>query len=82
MPSWAMSEYANANCAKAYPATVNWLILTIPSPNREMVTIPEANWPMATTPLAGTGTRFGLYLNEMCSKGMPKMVALDLYSNP
>jgi hypothetical protein len=43
---------------------------------------PQANWPMAMTPLAGTGRRFGLYLKEMCSKGSPRTVALDLYSNP
>src|SRR5262249_60552564 len=77
-----MSEYATAHCARAYPATVNWLILTTPKPNCEMVTMPEANWPMAMTPLAGTGTRFGRYLKEMWSKGRPRTVALDLYSNP
>src|SRR5512133_3185921 len=34
------------------------------------------------TPLAGTGTRFGLYLKEMCSNGRPRIAVLDLYSNP
>src|SRR5215831_4718520 len=77
-----MSEYATANCAKAYPATMNWLILTTPKPNCATVMMPLANWPMATTPLAGTGSRFGRYLKEMCSNGRPRIFALDLYSNP
>jgi hypothetical protein len=31
--------------------------------------------------MAGTGTRFGLYLKEICNKGSPINVVLDLYSN-
>src|ERR1035437_10793094 len=77
-----MREYAKANCARAYAATVNWLMLTRPMPNCEMVTNPQANWPIAITPRAGTGTRFGLYLKEMCSTGSPRNVVSDLYSKP
>jgi hypothetical protein len=82
IPSCAMREYANANCARAYTATVNWLMLTRPMPNCEMVTKPQANWPIAMMPLAGTGTRLGLYLKEMCTIGSPRNVVSDLYSKP
>src|ERR1035441_5523517 len=34
------------------------------------------------TPRAGTGTRLGLYLKEMCTTGSPRNVVWDLYSNP
>src|ERR1035441_10769897 len=34
------------------------------------------------TPLAGTGTRLGRYLKEMCSTGSPRNVVWDLYSKP
>jgi len=77
-----MREYANANCARAYTATVNWLMLTRPIPNCEIVTKPQANCPIAIMPLAGTGTRLGLYLKEMCSTGSPRNVVSDLYSKP
>src|SRR5215475_4777523 len=53
-----------------------------PTPNWEMVMSPQANWPIAIIPFAGTGTRFGRYLKEMCTRGRPRIVALDLYSNP
>jgi hypothetical protein len=77
-----LSEYVPANWARAKPAMVNWLTLTTPIPNWDTVKIPQANWPIAITPLAGTGRLPGLYLNEICSQGNPKMVAGDLYSNP
>src|ERR1035438_5646148 len=34
------------------------------------------------TPRAGTGTRLGLYLKEMCTTGSPRNVVWDLYSKP
>ncbi len=71
-----------AICATANPAIVNWLKLKTPMPNCEMVITPYANWPMAMKPLAGTGRRFAVYLNEICRKGRPRIVASDLYSNP
>src|SRR6266508_2377888 len=71
-----------ANWATAYPAIVNCEMLTKTTPNCERTKPPQANWPMAMMPFAGTGMRFGRYLNDICSSGQPKNTSFDLYSNP
>src|SRR6266511_4383352 len=71
-----------ANWATAYPAIVNCEMLTKTTPNCERTKPPQANWPMAMMPFAGTGMRFGRYLNDTCSSGQPKNASFDLYSNP